>query len=135
MLPSQCHTGGAALAAPNDVGLPNLLRQMARELESLQLMAANMETSVDDMIERHAEVLDARSMQNLQLLDIMNQTLAALSVFADVTASLASPHWVVDADAATSQLKLASLAHRLAKGVDREPGAAAQSDDYELFGD
>lgn len=135
MLPTQSRSHAAAVAAPNDVGLPNLLRQMARELESLQRMAANMETSVDDMIERHAEVLDTRSMQNLQLLDIMNQTLAALSVFADVTASLASPHWQVDAQAATAQLKLASLAHRLAKGADQAPQPTAEPDDYELFGD
>lgn len=135
MLPSQGQSVAAGLVSPHDVGLPNLLRQMARELESLQLMAANMESSVDDMIERHAEVLDTRSMQNLQLLDIMNQTLQALSVFADVTASLASPHWVVDAEAATAQLKLASLARRLARGVDHTHDAVAEADDYELFGD
>jgi hypothetical protein len=135
MLPSQCQFGGPRLASPHDVGLPSLLRQLARELEALQLMAANMETSVDDMIERHAEVLDTKSMQNLQLLDIMNQTLTALSVFADVTASLASPQWVVDAEAATAQLKLASLAHRLARGVDHKTETASEPDDYELFGD
>jgi hypothetical protein len=135
MQPSQREAEGPGLASPHDVGLPVLLRQMARELESLQLMAANMETSVDDMIERHAEVLDAKSMQNLQLLDIMNQTLAALSVFADVTASLASPQWAVDAEAATAQLKLASLAHRLAKGVAPQAVLTAEPDDYELFGD
>ena len=59
----------------------------------------------------------------------------ALSVFADVTASLASPHWVVDAEAATAQLKLASLARRLARGVDHTHDAVAEADDYELFGD
>lgn len=135
MLPSPCRSQETGLVSANDVALPVLLRQMARELEALQLMAANMESSVDDMIERLAEVLDTKSMQNLQLLDIMNQTLAALSVFADVTASLASPQWLVDADAATMQLKLASLAHRLAKGVDQKPEAASAGDDYELFGD
>lgn len=135
MLPSPRRIDESGPASANDVALPVLLRQMARELEALQLMAANMETSVDDMIERHAEVLDTKSMQNLQLLDIMSQTLAALSVFADVTASLASPQWAVDAEAATAQLKLASLAHRLAKGMDPAAGAASEADDYELFGD
>ena len=96
-------------------------------------MAADMEATVDDMIERHAGALDARSIQNLQLLDIMNQTLAALTVFADVTASLSSAEWAVNAEAATAQLKLASLAHRLAKGTEQQ--APPESDDYELFGD
>lgn len=135
MLPSKSRPDDLTPASAGDVALPVLLRQLARELESLQAMAANMETAVDDMIERHAEVLDAKSMQNLQLLDIMSQTLAALSVFADVTASLASPHWAVDAEAATAQLKLASLAHRLARGEDHTPPHAEDGDDYELFGD
>ena len=56
-----------------------LLNQLSLELGALQLMAADMEATVDDMIERHATVLDARSIQNLQLLDILNQTLLALA--------------------------------------------------------
>lgn len=135
MLPSGNRPHQLEQPAIHEVALPVLLRQLARELESLQAMAANMEMSVDDMIERHAEVLDTKSMQNLQLLDIMNQTLSALSVFADVTASLASPHWAVDAEAATAQLKLASLAHRLARGAGHTPQPADDGDDYELFGD
>lgn len=135
MLPSKSRPEDLARPAVNDVAIPVLMRQLARELEALQSMAANMETTVDDMIERHSEVLDTKSMQNLQLLDIMSQTLAALSVFADVTASLSSPHWAVDAEAATAQLKLASLAHRLARGVDLVPRPAEDGDDYELFGD
>lgn len=135
MLPSQCRSTGPGPVSSTDVGLPNLLRQMARELEALQRMAADMESSVDDMIESHAEVLDAKSMQNLQLLDIMSQTLAALSVFAEVSATLASTEWLIDAKAATAPLKLASLAHRLAKGVHPAPDAASEPDDYELFGD
>ena len=97
------------------------------------LMAADMEASVDDMIERHAGVLDARSIQNLQLLDILNQTLLALSSFAANTAQLSSPDWSVDGRAATAQLKLASLAQRLAKGGVTP--AKASSEVYELFSD
>ena len=68
-----------------------LLNQLSLELGALQLMAADMEATVDDMIERNAGVLDARSIQNLQLLDILNQTLLALAQFAANTAALASP--------------------------------------------
>ena len=113
--------------------LPVLFTQLASELGALQLMAADMEATVDDMIERHAGVLDARSIQNLQLLDILNQTLLALSQFAANAGALAAPHWSVDGREATSGLKLASLAQRLARGA----GAAGrmQADSYELFSD
>ena len=79
-----------------------LLAQLAHELGALQLMAADMEATVDDMIERHAGMLDARSIQNLQLLDILNQTLLALAAFAANAAALASPEWTVDGQAAVA---------------------------------
>lgn len=128
----------------HELAMPALLKQLAHELGALQLMAADMESSVDDMIERHAGVLDARSIQNLQLLDILNQTLLALSTFAEHAAELSSPDWRVDARAATSALKLASLAQRLAKGgapsgavaaVPPLHAAAAEAEAYELFSD
>ncbi len=118
---------------PHTLAMRSLLKQLAHELGALQLMAADMESSVDDMIERHAGVLDARSIQNLQLLDILNQTLLALATFADNAASLSSPLWTVDGKAATSDLKLASLAQRLAKGAGS--AGKASSDSYELFSD
>ena len=126
-------------ATPPDADLPqtlavrSLLKQLSHELGALQLMAADMESTVDDMIERHAGVLDARSIQNLQLLDILNQTLLALATFADNAAALASPVWTVDGRAATADLKLASLAQRLAKGAGSASKAANES--YELFSD
>jgi hypothetical protein len=117
----------------NALAMPALLEQLAHELGALQLMAADMESSVDDMIERHARTLDARSIQNLQLLDILNQTLLALAQFAANAAALSRPEWHVDGKAATAGLKLASLAQRLARGggsAGRTPVEA-----YELFAD
>lgn len=113
--------------------LPTLLAQLSHELGALQLMAADMEATVDDMIERHAGVLDARSIQNLQLLDILNQTLLALSHFAANAAELAGPAWVVDGRAATAGIKLASLAQRLAHGTGQ--AGKLQAESYELFAD
>ncbi len=117
--------------ASHPIALPVLLAQLSHELGALQLMAADMEATVDDMIERHAGVLDARSIQNLQLLDILNQTLLALSHFAANASELASPHWAVDGRAATEGIKLASLAQRLARGAG-QPGKV-QAESYELF--
>jgi hypothetical protein len=116
-----------------DLALRALLKQLAHELGALQLMAADMEASVDDMIERHAGVLDARSIQNLQLLDILNQTLLALATFAGNAATLSAPDWTLDGKAATSGLKLASLAQRLAKGAGT--ASKTEADSYELFSD
>jgi hypothetical protein len=78
-------------------------------------------------------VLDARSIQNLQLLDILNQTLLALAAFAGNAGSLAAPEWRISGRAATAGITLASLAQRLARGG----GSAARTpaDAYELFSD
>jgi hypothetical protein len=110
-----------------------LLNQLSLELGALQLMAADMEATVDDLIERNAGVLDARSIQNLQLLDILNQTLLALAQFAANTAALASPGWQVDGQSAVSGLKLASLAQRLSRGAGH--AVTVQDEVYELFSD
>jgi hypothetical protein len=120
-----------AAAGAYHLTMPVLLRQLAHELGALQLMAADMEATVDDMIERHAGVLDARSIQNLQLLDILNQTLLALSAFAANTAVLSSPDWEVDGKAATAGLKLASLAQRLARGSTAASKPPVET--YEFF--
>lgn len=113
--------------------MPVLLEQLSQELGALQLMAADMEATVDDMIERHAGVLDARSIQNLQLLDILNQTLLALSLFAANASDLSSASWVVEGKKATAGITLASLAQRLARG--RSAAAHVQAESYELFSD
>lgn len=117
--------------AEQSLPLPVLLAQLSHELGALQLMAADMEATVDDMIERHAGVLDARSIQNLQLLDILNQTLLALARFAANTAVLAAPEWAVNGSEAVAGLKLASLAQRLARGAGHAGRAEAES--YEFF--
>lgn len=129
MMPAQRHAPEEAFTLP----MPVLLEQLSQELGALQLMAADMEATVDDMVERHAGVLDSRSIQNLQLLDILNQTLLALSLFASNAADLSSPHWVVDGKGAAAGITLASLAQRLARGA----GAAApvEAESYELFSD
>jgi hypothetical protein len=126
MLPSERVPSG-------ELAVTALLRQLAHELGALQLMAADMEATVDDMIERHAGVLDARSIQNLQLLDILNQTLLALATFAGNAAALSNAGWRIDGQAATADIKLASLAQRLARGG--AVAARAQADSYELFSD
>lgn len=113
--------------------LPTVITQLSHELGALQLMAADMEATVDDMIERHAGVLDARSIQNLQLLDILNQTLLALARFAANTAQLSAAHWTIDGRATVDGITLASLAQRLSRGSGH--ALKVEADSYELFSD
>ncbi|MFO1131487.1 MAG: hypothetical protein U1E16_05735 [Hyphomicrobiales bacterium] len=115
----------------SDLPLPVLLAQLSHELAALHVMAADMESTVDDMIERHATVLDARSIQNLQLLDILNQTLLALARFAANTAALAAPEWKVNGPATVADITLAGLAQRLARGAGH--AARDEVESYELF--
>jgi hypothetical protein len=122
-----------ATDAPHDLAMRALLQQLAHELCALQLMVQAMEGSVDAMIARHAGVLDARSIQNLQLLDILNQTLLALATCAGTAAALAPPGWTLDGKAATAGITLASLAQRLGKGTGS--ATAPCTDAYELFSD
>ena len=117
----------------SELPLSQLLSQLSHELGALQLMASDMEATIDDMIERHATVLDARSIQNLQLLDILNQTLLALARFAANTATLAPPAWQLDGLATVHGIRLASLAQRLAQGAGQ--AHCAEGDSYELFSD
>jgi hypothetical protein len=116
------------------LALPVLFNQLSRELGALHLMAADMESAVDGMIERHAGVLDARSIQDLQLLDILSQTLQALAGFSANAALLSAPDWTLDGRQATAGLKLASLAQRLACGGDVHAAKPA-AETYELFSD
>ena len=110
--------------------VPALLRQLAHELEALQRMSAEIETAIDEVIERESATLDATSMRKLQLLDILNQSLVALSTFAGRAAALAAPAWRIDGAAAAADIRLAGLAQRLAAGG----GDASLSDDgVELF--
>ena len=126
--------GRKPAGAPSAAKLPlaHALRQMGGELRQLSDMVQRMETAVDGMIERHAGALDTESIRNLQLLDILGQSLGALASFAENAASLARPAWTIDGRAATAGLTLASLAHRLV-GDPLQPAAAAPSD-CELFG-
>ncbi len=117
----------------SELSLPALFDQLSHELAALQRMAADMEATVDDMVERHPGMLDAGSIQNLQLLDILNQTLLALAQFAANTAALASPAWQVDGQASVAGLTLAGLAQRLSRGAGH--AVRAQDDVYELFSD
>ena len=90
----------------NELPISVLLAQLSHELGALQLMAADMEATVDDMIERHA-------------------------TFAANTAALAAPGCKVDGLAAVTGIKLASLAQRLSRGTGH--AVKDDSESYELF--
>lgn len=118
---------------PGDLAISALLWQLAHELGALQLMAGEMESSVDDLIAGQAKVLDSRSIQNLQLLDTVSQTLQALAAVAGNAAALSAREWKIDGKAATAGLKLAGLAQRIESG--NASAGRAQAGHFELFSD
>jgi hypothetical protein len=132
-IPSCTPRASLSCSDMGELPLPALFSQLSHELAALQCMAADMEATVDDMVERHPGMLDARSIQNLQLLDILNQTLLALARFAANASALASPGWQVDGEASVAGLTLAGLAQRLSRGAGHP--VRAQDEVYELFSD
>jgi hypothetical protein len=125
--------GRGDVEGPGDLAISALLRQLAHELGALQLMAGEMESSVDDLIAGQAKVLDARSIQNLQLLDTVSQTLQALAAVAGNAAALSAREWKIDGKAATAGLKLAGLAQRIESG--NASAGRAPAGHFELFSD
>ncbi len=108
-------------------GVHDLLAQLALELSTLQSMADEVETSVAQLLGREDAALDARGIQNLQLLDILNQSLRALSTCCANAARLAGPAWTIDGSAVIGGIELACIAQRLAgrdavTGTDSEGG-------------
>lgn len=123
-------------SVPHPLQMSALLRQLGRELASLQDMTSRLEASIDEIIERHAGAFTPETIRNLQLLDIVGQTLSALSLCCGTAAPLADPRWIINGRTATAGLPLASLAARLARGA-REGGDNGEQADggYEMFGD
>jgi hypothetical protein len=112
-------------------GVDDLLAQLALELSALQSMADEIETSVGQLLGREEAVLDARGIQNLQLLDILNQSLRALSTCCANAARLAAPAWTIDGTAIIGGIELACIAQRLAgHGTHTSP---AGEDGCEMF--
>ncbi len=119
-------------------GLPveTVLSQMAEEIRHLGKLVTAMEGSVDEIIERFSGILEPRIIRDIQLLDVVGQTLHALSAFTENAARQSDPAWRIDGATAAAGLKLSGLARRLTAG-GTEAAAPEQegSGDFEFFGD
>ena len=123
-------------AAGSSLAVPVLFHQLGHELLNLRAMVSRMEASIDGIIENHAGTLDAESIRNLQLLDIVGQTLNALAVCCGSASTLASADWIVDGKTVTEGLTLANLASRLARGIAGGDDTDQQaSSAYKMFSD
>ena len=113
-----------------------VLTQMAEEIRHLARMVGAMEGSVDEIIERFSGALEPRIIRDIQLIDVVGQTLHALASFTANAAKQAEPGWRIDGASAAVGLTLAGLARRLTAGdVETGPPAEAASGDFELFGE
>lgn len=127
-----------ARLAPVADALPveTVLSQMAEEIRALIKMVHAMEGSVDEIIERFSGILEPRIIRDIQLLDVVGQTLHALSSFTENAARQADPGWKIDGAAAAAGLTLSGLARRLSTGEPNVPTASdGDGGDFEFFGD
>jgi hypothetical protein len=117
-------------------GLPMeiVLSQMAGEIRHLATLVGAMESSVDEIIERFSGALEPRIIRDIQLIDVVGQTLHALSSFTENAAGQAQSSWRIDGARAASGLTLAGLARRLTAGaVATAAPAEDASGDFEFF--
>lgn len=102
--------------------VPALFARLSAELASLQAMTTEVEQALGDLIVPQAAP-GSGGLRTFQHLDLMNQTLQALSGFCAELAARSSPGWAIDAAGLTRQLPLAALARRLAGEGAAPPGA------------
>lgn len=119
------------MASASARGVKDLLAQLARELSTLQSMADEIETSVGQLLGPEDAGVGASGIQNLQLLDILNQSLQALSTCCANAARISEPGWEIDGAAATGGIALTGIARRLA-GAGAANSTSGE-DDCELF--
>jgi hypothetical protein len=107
---------------------------MAGEIRHLATLVGAMESSVDEIIERFSGALEPRIIRDIQLIDLVGQTLHALSSFTENAAGQAQSSWRIDGARAASGLTLAGLARRLTAGaVATAAPAEDASGDFEFF--
>jgi hypothetical protein len=89
-----------------------VLEQLARELRSMDDRLRHIEYAIGHLLENGHTSRNA-VVAELQSIDIVSQTLNALSGFSDRLAECAPDSWVVDVETASTDVLLAAVARRL----------------------
>lgn len=113
-----------------NLGVGDLLTRLSAELSALRAMTAEVEGAVGELMAGGDGPPVTARLQALQLLDILNQSLAALATVCANGGALAAEDWRIDGAATTANLPLAGLTQRLSGR--QEPAAPREGD--ELFG-
>jgi hypothetical protein len=104
----------------------NELRKLASVTDSVQHLVGQM------LLDHRAK--DLASLLELQRLDHLGQSIAAIADFLEALAAGTPPHWSLDVKSASKSVKLSELALRLASATESGPAAhAASVGDCELF--
>ena len=112
-----CQSPGNAGATSSDTSLKALLAQFAVEIHHAAERLAAIEVAISDMSD-HVVGLELESMQNIQQIDKIRQSLEALSgCAADVSRQIPDA-LLVDCGEAVGRIKLAALAERLRTGMN-----------------
>lgn len=118
-----------------EISAADVLELLGRELTTLSSSAEDLQTSLSSLV--HKEVIDLRgSSAQIQRLDLLTQTLAALADFSRQVASSEPINCMVKYEEICSQLPLEALSKRLMNGGSEDPGftsSANSTGECELF--
>lgn len=118
-------------SARERISLERLLRQLQGELSILATGLLNIEVAIARLLPG-TSMADRQALVELQHLDTVAQSIAALEGFLSDLAAAVPAEWAVDPRYALERIKLADIAGRLGSG-DRAEGPARHHDDIELF--
>jgi hypothetical protein len=121
------------LWAAESVPVAGTLDRTSNELRKLASVTDSVQHLVGQMLLDH-QARDLATLVELQRLDHLCQSIAAIADFLEALAASTPPHWSLDVKSASKSVKLAELALRLASAADHAPAAhAASVGDCELF--
>lgn len=119
----------AANQSPVPVGMRQVLSQISAELERQADQLAIVEAVIGQLTDQAGPV-DQRMVLELQHIDAVRQSAAALSAFSAGLARLVPGEWMVEVMEAVNLVKLSAMASRL-----QHAGVMARSDPIESNGD
>jgi hypothetical protein len=121
------------LRAAETVPVAGTLDRTSDELRKLQSVTDGVQHLVGEILLNH-RAGEVASLIELQRLDHLSQSIAAIADFLEALAANTPSHWALDAKSASKCVKLSDLALRLASAADTgSSGHAAPAGDFELF--
>jgi hypothetical protein len=116
-------------APPATLPVANALSACAAELDALSRACDALQHALGPLL------VDRAAIEAAQGLDLVTQSLAALSEYLDAVSCQVPDDWSIDPHQAAAGLTLADLAERLKGEVMEAAALAGVPDDLDIFGD